>query len=193
MRRRSASSAICWKSTGLGGEMLETVNLHLEGKGVRITTGTIVDATIIHGASSTKNREQKRGPESAPDPEGEAEVLRDEGTRWCGQQAKLIQHGGSDASQRRRCHGAAGVIDGEERKVWGDQAYRGQGRGDSAKCAPLAQDCTQRRIGIKTRSTKWSGPKNRTKSRVRSKSVRAVFWSDEIEVRLPRRCATEDW
>ena len=42
----------------LGGEMLEAVNLHLEGKGVRITTGTIVDATIIHAPSSTKNREQ---------------------------------------------------------------------------------------------------------------------------------------
>ena len=48
---------------GLGGEMLEAVNLHLEGKGVRITTGTIVDATIIHAPSSTKNREQKRDPE----------------------------------------------------------------------------------------------------------------------------------
>ena len=47
----------------LGGEMLETVNLHLEDKGVRITTGTIVDATIIHAPSSTKNREQKRDPE----------------------------------------------------------------------------------------------------------------------------------
>src|ERR1700692_2828892 len=34
---------------GLGGEMLETVNLYLEGKGVRITTGTIVAATIMHG------------------------------------------------------------------------------------------------------------------------------------------------
>ena len=27
---------------GLGGEMLETVNLHLQSRGVRITTGTIV-------------------------------------------------------------------------------------------------------------------------------------------------------
>ena len=52
--------AICWKNMGPGGEMLETVNLHLEGKGVRITTGTIVDATIISAPSSTKNREQKR-------------------------------------------------------------------------------------------------------------------------------------
>ena len=48
---------------GLGGQMLETVNLHLQDKGVRITTGTIVDATIIHAPSSTKNREQRRDPE----------------------------------------------------------------------------------------------------------------------------------
>ena len=32
----------------LGGKMLEAVNLHLQKKGIRITTGTIVDATIIH-------------------------------------------------------------------------------------------------------------------------------------------------
>src|SRR5713226_2220199 len=32
----------------LGGEMLDTVNRYLETKGIRIGTGTIVDATIIH-------------------------------------------------------------------------------------------------------------------------------------------------
>ena len=47
---------------GLGGEILQTVNLYLQSRGVRITTGTIVDATIIHAPSSTKNREQKRDP-----------------------------------------------------------------------------------------------------------------------------------
>src|SRR5580658_10290203 len=47
----------------LGGQMLEAVNLHLQSRGVRITTGTIVDATIIHAPTSTKNREQKRDPE----------------------------------------------------------------------------------------------------------------------------------
>jgi transposase, IS5 family len=47
----------------LGGKILQAVNLYLEGKGVRITTGTIVDATIIHAPSSTKNREQKRDGE----------------------------------------------------------------------------------------------------------------------------------
>jgi IS5 family transposase len=47
----------------LGEEMLETVNHHLEAKGIRIATGTIVDATIIHAPSSTKNKSGERDPE----------------------------------------------------------------------------------------------------------------------------------
>src|SRR3984885_10088814 len=47
----------------LGEQILGTVNLHLQAKGVRITTGTIVDATILHAPTSTKNHEQKRDPE----------------------------------------------------------------------------------------------------------------------------------
>src|SRR5580692_3621660 len=39
----------------LCGKILDTVNLYLESKGIRIGTGTIVDATIIHAPSSTKN------------------------------------------------------------------------------------------------------------------------------------------
>ncbi len=41
----------------LGAKILGTVNLHLQARGVRITTGTIVDATILHAPTSTKNRE----------------------------------------------------------------------------------------------------------------------------------------
>ena len=40
-----------------------TVNLHLEAKGIRIQTGTIVDATILHAPSSTKNASGERDPE----------------------------------------------------------------------------------------------------------------------------------
>ena len=47
----------------LGGAMLNTVNQYLERQGIRITTGTIVDATIIHAPSSTKNRSGERDPE----------------------------------------------------------------------------------------------------------------------------------
>ena len=47
----------------LCGQMLDTVNRYLEEKGIRITTGTIVDATIIHTPSSTKNENKERDPE----------------------------------------------------------------------------------------------------------------------------------
>ena len=47
----------------LCGAMLEAVNHYLEDRGIRIGTGTIVDATIIHAPSSTKNATATRAPE----------------------------------------------------------------------------------------------------------------------------------
>jgi IS5 family transposase len=47
----------------IGPEILETVNQHLASKGICITTGTIVDATIIQAPSSTKNQSGQRDPE----------------------------------------------------------------------------------------------------------------------------------
>ena len=47
----------------LGGQMLDAVNLYLASRGIRISTGTIVDATIIHAPSSTKNEKKERDPE----------------------------------------------------------------------------------------------------------------------------------
>jgi len=47
----------------LGARIFGRVQEHLQERGLRIGTGTIVDATIVHAPSSTKNREQKRDPE----------------------------------------------------------------------------------------------------------------------------------
>src|SRR5437879_8664923 len=47
----------------LGEQILGQVKLQLQAQEVRITTGTIADATILHAPTSTKNREQQRDPE----------------------------------------------------------------------------------------------------------------------------------
>ena len=39
------------------------MNLYLKSKVIRISAGTIVDATIIAAPSSTKNRKKERDPE----------------------------------------------------------------------------------------------------------------------------------
>ena len=46
----------------LAAKMLEAVNAHLSGHGLLLKKGTIVDATIIHAPSSTKNADHTRDP-----------------------------------------------------------------------------------------------------------------------------------
>ena len=65
------------------------------------------------------------------------------------------------------------LLHGEETRVWGDQAYRGQTE-VIRECAPQARDCTHRRYRYKNRIDEVERAKNRTKSRVRSK-VEHVF------------------
>lgn len=43
--------------------LFEEVNAHLQGKGLILRQGTLVDATIIDAPSSTKNKERKRDPD----------------------------------------------------------------------------------------------------------------------------------
>jgi transposase, IS5 family len=62
---------------------------------------------------------------------------------------------------------------GEQRRVWGDLAYRGQIE-MIRECAPQAQDCTHRRYRYKDRIDEVEQAKNRTKSTLRSK-VKHVF------------------
>ncbi|MBI2682045.1 MAG: IS5 family transposase [Acidobacteriales bacterium] len=157
----------------LGGKMLETVNLHLQSSGVRISTGTIVDATIIHAPSSTKNREQQRDP---------AMHQTKKGNQWY---FGMKAHVGVD-SKTKLIHSAlvtpANVADatvlpellhGEETRVWGDQAYRGQTQ-VIHQYAPRARDCTHRRYRYKDCVDPAERARNRTKSSVRSK-VEHVF------------------
>ena len=158
---------------GLGGEMLETVNLHLQSKGVRITTGTIVDATIIHAPSSTKNREQKRDPEMHQAKKGKQWYFGMKAHVGVDSKTKLIHTALVTPAHVADATVLPELLHGEETRVWGDQAYRGQTE-VIHECAPRAQDCTHRRYRYKDRIDEVERAKNRTKSTVRSK-VEHVF------------------
>ncbi len=157
----------------LGARIFGGINEHLRRKGQRISTGTIVDATIINAPSSTKNASGERDPEMHQTRKGK---------QWY---FGMKAHVGVD-SQRKLIHSvvatAANVADsrvlphrlhGEEECVWGDQAYQGQ-REVIHQRAPGARDCTHKRYRYKDRPDEVERAKNRTKSRVRSK-VEHVF------------------
>ncbi len=57
---------------GLGQKLFEEINRHLQGQGLQVREGTIVDATIIAAPSSTKNREGQRVPEMHQTKQGNA-------------------------------------------------------------------------------------------------------------------------
>lgn len=152
----------------LGGAMLETMNEYLESRGIRISRGTIVDATILHAPSSTKNRSGERDPEMHQTRKGK---------QWY---FGLKAHVGVDSKQghvHSVCTSAASVADkhmlpdllhGDECKVWGDGAYQGQGEA-IRQAAPRAQDMTSRRVKYKNFVDELQKAKNRVKARVRAK------------------------
>jgi transposase, IS5 family len=152
----------------LGGAMLERVNQYLESRGIRINRSTIVDATIIHAPSSTKNGSGERDPEMHQTRKGK---------QWY---FGLKAHIGVDSKEghvHSLCTSAASVADkhmlpdllhGEERKVWGDSGYQGQ-REAIRWAAPQAQDMTSRRAKYKNFVDELEKTKNRVKARGRAK------------------------
>ena len=157
----------------LGGEMLETVNLHLEDQGIRITRGTIVDATILHAPSSTKNREQKRDPEMHSTKKGNQWYFGMKAHVGVDSKTKMIHSAVATAANVADATVLPELLHGEETRVWGDQAYLGQ-TATIHQQSPRAQDCTHRRYRYKDRVDEAERAKNRTKSTVRSK-VEHVF------------------
>ena len=157
----------------LGGEMLETVNLHLQAKGVRITTGTIVDATIIDAPSSTKNREQQRDPEMHQTKKGKDWYFGMKAHVGVDSKNKIIHSVVVTPANVADSAVLPELLHGEETRVWGDGAYQGQTE-IIHQHAPRARDCTQRRCRYKDHIDAVERAKNRSKSRVRSR-VEHVF------------------
>src|SRR5438270_6851666 len=157
----------------LGEKLLGTVNLHLQARGVRITTGTIVDATILHAPSSTKNREQQRDPEMHQTKKGKQWYFGMKAHVGVDSKTKIIHTAVATAANVADSAVLPDLLHGEETRVWGDQAYRGQSE-VIRECAPQARDCTHRRYRYKDGVDEVERAKNRTKSRVRSK-VEHVF------------------
>jgi len=157
----------------LGGEMLETVNLHLQAKGVRITTGTIVDASIIHAPSSTKNRNQQRDPEMHQTKKGKDWYFGMKAHVGVDSRNKIIHSVVVTPANVADSAVLPELLHGEETRVWGDGAYQGQTE-IIHQHAPRARDCTQRRCRYKDSIDEVERAKNRIKSRVRSR-VEHVF------------------
>jgi IS5 family transposase len=149
----------------LCGEMPMTVNHYLESKGIRITTGTIVDATIIHAPSSTKNSSGERNPEMHQTKKDNQWYFGAKAHIGVDRKETVVHSVVTSAASVADKHMLPDLLHGNAKKVWGDAGYQGQTEAIH-EAAPKAQDS---RTKLKNYVDEEAQRKNTTKARVRSK------------------------
>ena len=152
----------------LCGQILDTVNNYLASKGIRIGTGTIVDATIINAPSSTKNSTGKRDPQMHQTRKGQQWYFGAKAHIGVDSKETVVHSVITTAASVADKHMLPDLLHGAEKKVWGDAAYQGQTEAIH-EAAPEAQDMTSRRARFKNYVDEQARRKNTTKARVRSK------------------------
>jgi IS5 family transposase len=172
----------------LGAKIFAELNAHLADRGVKVTTGTIVDATIIAAPSSTKNANRERDPEMHQTKKGNEWHFGMKAHIGVDSKTKVIHSLRTTPANVADSTVLGDLLHGRETRVWGDQAYRGQKAVIKAK-APRAQDHTNRRYRHKGVVNENERAKNRTKSKVRARGehpfliIKRVFGFAKVRYR----------
>ena len=158
----------------LGKRIFEEVGRHLQTQGLKVSTGTIVDATIINAPSSTKNRDNARDPEMHQTKKGNQWYFGMKAHIGVDSKTKLIHSVVATAANEHDKHALPELLHGNERRVYVDSAYSSQQEA-IAQAAPEARDFTNKK-GFRNRGlTERERKKNSRKSSVRAKVEHAFL------------------
>ncbi len=156
------------EQNNLGAAMFAKVGELLLANGMKLSGGTIVDATIIAAPSSTKNADNARDPEMHQTKKG---------NQWhfgmkvhIGVDSKTgLTHSASVTSANvHDSQELPNLLHGDEARLYGDSAYIGQ-KEVLNQAAPQARDFTNKRARRNTPLTDADKETNRRKSQVRAK------------------------
>ena len=98
----------------------------LQASGVKLKTGTIVDATIIGAPSSTKNEEKSRDPEMHQTRKGQQWFFGMKLHIGVDSQSGLAHSAVVTPANVHDKHALPQLLHGQERRVYGDSAYASQ-------------------------------------------------------------------
>ena len=153
---------------GLGERIFQVVNAHLEEKGLKLSEGTIMDATIINAPSSTKNQDKKRDPDMHSTKKGNQYYFGMKIHVGVDRESRTVHSLVTTPANVHDSKMVEDILHGEENAVFGDSAYMGKTE-EIAKKAPGALDLTQTR-GTKNRKlTEEEKETNRLLSKTRSR------------------------
>lgn len=157
----------------LGEKIFQEVGRVLLGRGLRLSKGTIVDATIIAAPSSTKNAEGERDPEMHQTRKGNEWHFGMKAHVGVDSQSKVIHSVVVTPANTADCKVLDQLLLGHETRVYGDQAYKSQGHLIRSK-APQAKDFTHRQCKWKHFVDEAIKARNHTKSRIRSRVEHSI-------------------
>jgi transposase, IS5 family len=154
----------------LGAALFAKMGELLLANGMKLSGGTIVDATRIAAPPSTKNEEQSRDPEMHQSKKGKQWHFGMKVHIGMDSQSGLIHSASVTSGNVHDSQELPNLLRGEETRLYGDSAYRGEKQRKRLRdIAPKAKDFTNKRAYKNRPLTDADKQTNRRKSSVRSK------------------------
>ena len=157
----------------LGEALFAKVGEVLQARGLKVGTGTIVDATIIGAPSSTKNADKQRDPEMHQTRKGQQWYFGMKLHIGVDSRTGLAHSAVVTAANVHDKHPLPDLLHGNEQRVYGDSAYASQKALIGSK-APKARDFTHQRVRRGGEIDEAERSRNHHKSKVRAR-VEHVF------------------
>lgn len=151
--------------------MFDLVGRLLEQRGLLLKSGTVVDATILHAPSSTKNATDTRDPEMKQTRKGKTwyfgmKVHTGTDRRGIVHSLVTTDAAAADLTQLPQ------LLHGEERVLYGDQAYWCEADRQAAEAAGIRYRVNRRPTTQRPLTARWKQI-NRARSRVRARGEHA--------------------
>jgi len=154
----------------MGKAMFARVGALLQANGVKVSGGTIVDATLIAAPPSTKNEDKARDPEMHQVKKGNQWHFGMKVHIGADSKTGLIHSATVTAANVHDSQQVEHLLHGNETRFYGDSAYRGKAQRERLKeWAPNAKDFTNKRAYRNSPLTDADKETNRRKSSIRAK------------------------
>ena len=153
-----------------GKAMFARVGALLQANGVKVSGGTIVDATLIAAPPSTKNEDKARDPQMHQTKKGNQWHFGMKVHVGTDSQTGLIHSASVTSANVHDSQQVEKLLHGNETRFYGDSAYRGKTQRERLKeLAPKARDFTNKRAYRNRPLSDADKDTNRRKSSIRAK------------------------
>jgi IS5 family transposase len=172
----------------IGKKLLKEMNAYLADHNIKVGTGTIVDATIIHAPSSTKNETGERDPEMHSTRKGNQYFFGMKAHIGVDSRTRLVHSLVATPANVHDSVVVADLLHGKERRVYGDSAYVGKGQAIRSK-SPRAQLFINKRAYHNHPLSDQEKAANRRKSSIRARvehpfgTVKGLFGFKKVRYR----------